>query len=313
MDINSFKPHNYVSTFFKGAFLGLISMGIPGLSASTIAIVIGIYMLVVDAIANIYKNKRNVLFISIYIFGYMCGSALAAFTITIFFTNYPFVTTMIILGMIIGAFPDSIIKLKSGLKKPSCWILLAVLSFFLIAINYLLTANSQIEFPTNPDLIFLLKMTFIGLITSVTFIIPGVDFAIIFLALGMYYPFMGMLTNILSFGKDNYLQILIPNLEILIFYSIGYFVGVFFLSKLIKKIVYKYNDQSQYASFAFLLCAPFIVVKGCVFENESFFTTKGQIIAGIISCLVSFAVIVYLGIRAKKRQIDKLTNEIKEQ
>lgn len=302
MDLKNLHKKDYLFTFLKGVLLGLVSMGIPGLSASTIAIILGMYVLVVEAISNIFKSKYNFFFFLSYILGYMVGSAMAAFSVTILFNNFPLVTTFVILGMIFGAMPDLIIKLKGGIKKPSCWIILILLTCGLVALNFSFQTGAEVEFPKNPDIWYLIRMFFIGIITSATFIIPGIDFAIVFLSLGIYYSFMNMLTSLLSFGKSGYFETFLPNLEIMGVYILGYFIGVFLFSKLVKKFIFRYKEQTNYASFAFILAAPIIVIKNCVIDNQAFFTTTGQIIGAFILGAVAFLLILYLGIRTRKKE-----------
>lgn len=296
------KIKDYILVFLKGILLGLVSVGIPGVSASTIGIIIGIYFLMVDSIANIFKDfKHNGLFLLVLILGYAVGSVSAAFSITILFEKFPLVTTFAILAFIIASIPDMFMKLKPYFKKASCWITFAIVVALLLAYNLTIGSGAVKEFPRNPDIWYLIKMVFIGIITSATFVVPGVDFAVVFLALGMYYPFMNMITELLLFGADNYLQTFIPNITILGFYLVGYFVGVFLFSKLIKLLSKKYQGQTEFASFAFVAAAPFIVIKTCILDNDSFIVTGGQVTAIILACLIAFSIMIGLKLVSKKK------------
>ena len=152
-------------------------------------------------------------------------------------------------------------------------------------------------------------MGIIGIVTSATFIIPGIDFAVVFLSLGIYYPFMNMITELLSFGSPTYMERFVGNIEILGVYLVGYFIGVFLFSKLIKLLSKKYSRQTQFASFAFVIAAPFIVVKNCVYENEAFHSSNGQIFAIILASITAFIIIILLKIIGKKRQNKRLLQE----
>lgn len=302
------KIKDYGLVFLKGILLGLVSVGIPGVSASTIGIVIGIYFLMVDCIANIFKDfKHNFLFLIVLILGYGVGSISAAFSVTILFEKFPLVTTFIILAFIISSIPDMFMKLKQYFKKPSCLITFAVVLAIILLYNFLIGSGAVEEFPREPSIWYLVKMTIIGVITSATFVIPGVDFAVVFLALGIYYPFLNLISELLLFGADNYLQTFIPNITILGFYLVGYFVGVFLFSKLIKFVSKKYTGQTQLASFAFIVAAPFIVIKSCIIDNASFKVSGGQIVAIIIGCLIAFGVMIAIKIISKKN--DKKAEE----
>ena len=42
-----------------------------------------------------------------------------------------------------------------------------------------------------------IKLLIIGLITSITLVIPGMDFAVVLLSLGYYYAIMDLMKNLL--------------------------------------------------------------------------------------------------------------------
>ena len=112
-----------IVVLLKGILLGLISMGIPGLSASTIGIIIGIYLMMVESIANIFKDfKKNGTFLAFLMIGYAIGAVLAAFTVNIIFEYFPLVMIMAIMGMLLGSLPDIFNSLKGNWKKQSNWI-----------------------------------------------------------------------------------------------------------------------------------------------------------------------------------------------
>lgn len=308
MNVNTMKFKDYVIVFLKGILLGLVSVGIPGVSASTIGIIIGIYFLMVDSIANFFKNfKRNALFLSILILGYAVGSISAAFSVTLLFDKFPLITTFIILAFIIGSIPDMAIKNKNNFKKVSSIITFCIVFAFIILYNLFIGSGAVEEFPNDPNIWYLIKMLIIGVITSATFVIPGIDFAVVFLSLGMYYPFLNLISELLLFGSENYLQTFIPNIKIMGFYLIGYFVGVFLFSKLIKLLSKKYTSQTQLASFAFVVAAPFIVIKTCIVDNTSFKVTGGEIITIVIGVIIAFAIMLII------KKLNKRTDEKAEE
>lgn len=311
MSLNEMGFKDYLIVFLKGVLLGLISMGIPGLSASTVGIIVGIYFLMVDAIANVFKDfKTNIKFLLVLILGYGIGAIGAAFSVTILFEKFPLVTTLVILGFIIGSIPDMFIKLKKDFVKPSCWIVFGIVLILILLYNLSITVGDVKQFPTDPNVWYLIKICLIGVVTSSTFIIPGVDFAIVLLSLGIYYPFMNMITDILKFGSSNYSSYILGYSKILLFYLIGYFVGIFLFSKLIKFLINKYYSQTQFASLAFIVAAPFIVIKSCIFDNSSFAYSNKQLILGIILLLISSIILVFIGNKSRKAQSQKSVEEM---
>ena len=289
-----------IVVLLKGILLGLISMGIPGLSASTIGIIIGIYLMMVESIANIFKDfKKNGTFLAFLMIGYAIGAVLAAFTVNIIFEYFPLVMIMAIMGMLLGSLPDIFNSLKGNWKKPSNWIVFSMIVTFLILYSYLIVTNQSVEFDKNPSLIYLIVMAFIGLFTSSTFIIPGIDFAVVFLSLGLYYPFMNMLTEFLMFSSPDYLTNLIANVKILGFYLIGYLLGIFLFSKLIKFLSKKYESETNFASAAFVVAAPAVVVKSCIINNAGFYVTIPQFFVGGFIAILSFLAMVIITILSR--------------
>lgn len=317
----------YLIIFIDGIILGIVSIGIPGFSASTIAVIIGIYFLMVEAMANIFSDfKKSIVFLIALYAGYGIGSAIAAKTIVILFNEYPLGTTLAIIGLILGSFPDTFIAIKGNYKKIGGYIVFIVIVSGILLYNFFATKSSEsVVFPTDFDIVFLIRMTIIGLITSATFIIPGVDFAIVFLSLGMYIPFTEMLSSFIDFNNAHYFTTIVPYLRILLFYLLGYFTGVILLSKVVKILTKKYKPQTLFANAAFIVVAPIIVIKNCVFDNndlknynDSFkellidYDLK-QTIFGIILAIISFFIIFYIGYRHRlneKRRQEQLISAV---
>lgn len=294
MTLKEMKFKNYVSVFLKGILLGVMSLGIPGVSASTVGIIVGIYFLMVEAIADIFKDfKHNAPFLLSLMLGYGAGAIFAAAAVTVLFNLFPLVIVIIMSGILIAAIINTAVELKGEYKKVSNWITFVVTLAALGVYNMLLNTGITMTFPEDPSLKNLIVMAVVGLVTSSTFIIPGIDFAVVFLSLGIYYPFMNMLYELVSFGMDNYGAALIKNLEILGFYIAGYFVGIFLFSKLIKKLIGKYKSQTQFASFAFVVSAPVVFYKNSVILNDGFFTSVPQYIVGFILGAAALFIMLY--------------------
>ena len=311
MTLKEMKFKNYVSVFLKGILLGVMSLGIPGVSASTVGIIVGIYFLMVEAIADIFKDfKHNALFLLALMLGYGAGAIFAAAAVTVLFKLFPLVIVIIMSGILIAAIINSAVELKGEYKKVSNWITFVVTLAALGVYNALLNTGITMTFPEDPSLKNLIVMAVVGLVTSSTFIIPGIDFAVVFLSLGIYYPFMNMLYELVMFGMDNYGAVLLKNLEILGFYIAGYFVGIFLFSKLIKKLIGKYKSQTQFASFAFVVSAPVVFYKNSVILNDGFFTSVPQYIVGFILGAAALFVMLYaFTIRKPKSPLLNEANE----
>lgn len=306
----------YLITFLEGMLLGLVSIGIPGFSASTIAIIIGVYVIMVDSIAGFFSNfKKSFLFLFCIYLGYGIGSMLASISVNVLFTNFPLATVIVVIAIILGSIPDMIINLKGNFKKISGWIVFTIMGVSIVLYNFLVQEGNTITFPENPEIWFLIKMGITGLITSATFIIPGVDFAVVFLSLGLYYPFTNMLATLAEFTAPNYAEVFLPNLKILLSYMAGYFTGVFLLSKLIKILIGKYRVQTDFASLSFIAVAPIVVIKNCVFDNEAYHYSLEQVLIGVPIAIFAFMTMILIGIyqrKKKEREKDAIIRSVEE-
>ncbi len=278
----------YVIIALKGILLGVASVAIPGLSASTVAIMIGTYGLLIESISGILKDfKKYFPFLGSLVLGFFLGAILGSISVNIIYVLFPLPIVLVIIGSIMGSIPSTFMSLSNGIKKPSNILVfifvIALIILYSVCLNE--TTNIQFNDMTIGDYI---HWFFIGVITSVTLVIPGVDFAVVFLALGYYYAFTNTIYELVTFTN------VLPNLGIMGTYLIGYAIGAFLLSKLIKYLMNRYSQQFQFASFAFVIAAPAIIIKTCIIDNTNFNYSRAELVIGIILGVIAFVTIFLL-------------------
>ena len=284
-------------TFIKGIILGFVGLAVPGLSASTIALEIGVYQHIIGAISNLFsKFRQSIGFLALIVLGYFTGGFIGAVAVESIYKFAPLVMILLVIGLIIGGMPHMARSLKSGAKKASDWIVLAVTVVLLLAFSFFVTGGKEVSFDEMHVWDYII-LFFVGIITSTTLVVPGVDFAVLLLALGYYNAFTALISNIFDFSVIGH------TLLILGIYLIGYGIGSFIFAKLIKKIIDRFKDQTTYASFGFVLVAPFVVVKKGIFDNPDFSYTTFDIIFGSILFIASLLIMIYiLNVFDKKRK-----------
>ena len=277
---------NRLSIVIKGMLLGFVSIAIPGLSASTVALIVGIYYKMVNSISNILSDfKKSIGFLSFLILGYVMGALAGAITINTIYKLFPLVIIIIILGFVIGSIPNMAKELKDGLKKPSCWIVLSIIIFVLLFYSYFITEGETVTFNDMklPDYIALF---FVGIITASTLVIPGVDYAVLILALGYYNAIIELIVNIFN------PSMFVSNVIILSIYLAGYLLGSLLFAKIVKLLVKKYHNQTTYASFAFVVAAPAIIVSKCIIDNPDFIFSYKQLIVGLTLGILALVLMI---------------------
>lgn len=287
--------------YLKGILLGFVGLAIPGLSASTIALEVDIYYEMIDAISNLFKRfKKSIIFLLFLVLGYFSGGFIGSVIINTVYKDFPLVIILLIIGFILGGIPNMSLKLKPGLKKVSCYITMAVIIALLLAFTFLVKNGEQITFD-NMQISDYIILFFVGVFTSSTLVIPGVDFAVLLISIGYYHALIELIAEIFIF--EDFLH----KLLVLGVYLIGYGIGSFLLSKLIKLLLDKFQIQSQFASFAFVLIAPFIVIKKGIIDNPNFSFNITECIIGAVLGIIAM-VSIFLVTRYLHKKHEKSNN-----
>ncbi len=274
--------------FLKGIIIGFVSLAIPGVSASTIAILLGTYYAMIEAISSIFKCfKKSISFLIFLALGYGVGSLIGANLISFIFDEFPFVVVMTILGFIIGTLPSMIKSLKSEFKRFSNILIMAAVFVLVIAFSFLTASEKQITLNINMPLKDYILWMFVGFITSGTLVVPGLDFAIVLLSFGYYESFL----KLLSFTD---IKIFIDNMIVLSTYLVAYGLGSFLIAKLIKKIIVNHKMKMDFAILGFVLVSPSILIKQSIFQNDYFKNNTlpfSQIVFGIFLFIIAFSLV----------------------
>ena len=292
-----------LSVFLKGILLGFVGLAIPGLSASTIAIEVGIYYALISSLSELFKDfKKNALFLLILVIGYFTGGFIGAFTISFLYVKYPLIIILCVIGFVLGGIGPMTLELKDGLKRPSCWLTMIVVMLLLIGFSFFLTEGKPITFDDMKIYDYII-LFIIGIITSSTLVVPGVDFAILLLSLGYYYALVSIIADIFSLSH------ILHNLIILGVYLLGYGIGAFLFSKLIHKTIDRFMIQTKYANFAFVIIAPVIVIKKGIVDNPNFVYNNIEAVVGsalfVVSFIIMLLILRYFKNKEKKEEIEE--------
>lgn len=214
---------------FKAIILG-ISNVIPGLCSATVALILGIYEELLDAIIEIKNWKKHLFFY----LGIITGILIGIFIILFFYKHSPILLNFIFLGFVIRSYPLKICKNEIKSKK----YILSIIGFCLVFSTFFLTNISFFKVNINNlSLQGLLLLAICGLISSVALILPGLSGALVLVILGIYYDLLDLI-------KVVFLSLLAFRIEWLGFINLLTFLGFFLIglvlsSKVIKKFLNK--------------------------------------------------------------------------
>lgn len=239
----------FIGNILKGTAIGVANV-IPGVSGGTIALILGVYEKLTEAIGEFFINKEKRFDYFKFLFqialGAIIGILAFAKVVKFLYENYPQTTNFFFLGLIASSVPliiktgtdmkisiSSRKEIKSSIKKILFFALGFIIVLFFIILNTKMNPEKVlVDVKMNINFIYLVKIFICGAIASGAMIIPGISGSFLLILLGEYY-------NILSF---------INNLELLplAVLACGMGIGILVFAKLIDYLLKKHTGITFY-------------------------------------------------------------------
>ena len=239
----------FIINLVKGFIIG-IAFVIPGVSGGTLAVYLGVYQKLIDSIGNIIKDFKNSFKFLLPIFlGIGISIVLIAKLVEILLNWNSFIVLFFFIGLIAGGV--RFIYEKAKVDKFSISILLSgLLAFALLVSIVWLEKSSTGSVITSFDFSFgtYLLIFGLGIVTSITMIVPGISGSAVLLVLGYY---TAIVSNVV--GNITDLQAFSYNIQVLIPFAFGALVGVIVFSKIIGFFLEKYPKQTYFAILGFIV------------------------------------------------------------
>ncbi len=245
-------------------FLAGIASIIPGISGSALLITFNLYDKIIKYINNIFKNpKESIKFLTPIAIGITLGIILFSNILNFLIKKYSLILSIIFIFLIISTLPNIINKIDIQNNKKN------IIYFFLtfsIGISLLLIKNT-ILISLNKNIITFFIM---GIILSISTIIPGISTTILFNLFGVYTIYLNALSTL--------------NIKILIPIFMGFIITTFLLSKLINYLLTNHKDKTYLSILGFTISTiPSLFLTKIEINNELFI---GLILGIIILLLV---------------------------
>ena len=185
---------NIITLIFKGIILGVVLL-IPGASASTVAILMGIYDGIIISISDIFKNfKKSIQYLFPVGIGIFIGVIIASFIITRFILNYSYLIYSIFLGISLGCLPNIYQDRKLSIKDKKGIILMLISLLISILFSIIMIENNEVKEVSTMTYLFLFIS---GILGAIGCVIPGISGMIIVMLLGYYPLLLKAITEIL--------------------------------------------------------------------------------------------------------------------
>ncbi|WP_088809666.1 MULTISPECIES: DUF368 domain-containing protein [Listeria] len=260
-----------VINFFKGMAMGTVET-VPGISSSTVAMLLGIYENIIDALHHLTtkKWKTHMLYLLPILIGMACGMGVSVLVVHYLLENYNVQVHALFMGCILGMLPliwQSGKKIGERYQFKHFFIMVLFFAFILILNFSLEETHFQITQATAFDYAYLF---FAGFLASIALVAPGISGALILMILGVYETALDALIDF--------------DFKIIIAMALGVLIGILVTSKLIRFLIQKFRTAAH-AGILGLLAGSFFIL----FPKENF-TVFEFIISFIILVVTTFAV-----------------------
>ena len=243
----------------KGIFIGIANI-IPGVSGGTLAVSMGVYSKIIDAINSMTKDfKNSIKTLLPYGVGIVLGIAVLSFIITFLFENYETPTISCFIGLVLGVVPLILNKVKDE-KVKYTHIISFILMLALIIVPTLIAIETPVIQQVELNFINVLIFVGLGIISATAMVVPGVSGSMILMMLGYY----NLILNTISETIKAFLQFdfssLFSGIAILLPFGIGIILGIIVISKIIAKILKRYPNATYWGILGLIVASPFAII-----------------------------------------------------
>ncbi len=241
--------------FGCGAVVGVANI-IPGVSGGTMAVVLGVYAQLLEAMG--LKNlKKNIPFLIP--FGMGCVAGILAFSRAIEFLleNFPMATNFTFIGLILGSIPMIWKNAKEQSRSHSGgmtanYIAMLVMFAAMMLLNSATGGNPDVI--TEVDLSTAIWLAAVGAISSFAMILPGVSGSFVMLLLGAYPTVLAAISRF--------------DFAVLIPAGCGIVLGILLGSRLVSFLLEKIPSITYFGIMGLILGSLFGIFPGFVLNIE---------------------------------------------
>lgn len=263
---------DYFLSFIKGAIIGIANI-IPGVSGGTLAVSLGIYEVLLDAIGNFFKNiKKNIKILLPIILGAAAGILSGGKLISYTLEHYKAQTLIFFIGLILGGLSLLTKKIKNKVNYKNV-LLFAVVFALVILFNFSSFGGGKVSLETL-NFGKVLSLIPIGFLAGGTMVVPGISGSFVMMVLGYYESIINTIANLTNFS------LLAHNMIVLIPFGIGVLLGIILIAKLISYLLKKYETKTYFGIIGFVLSSIVILILQIDSFKFSFMN--------IITCLIMF-------------------------
>ena len=296
-----------IRNFINGLAFGITQI-IPGLSGATIAIMLGFYFELLEAINCFFKDiRKNLKFLTPIFIGMIAGIIIFSSIVNFLLTNYSFPTMLFFIGLIAGILPHIYARVREDGTSGRRYEKLKIKNIVFIAIPFIIlviasflqeaSVTSPAELVDNIGIPFIIFLFVTGVLAAAALILPGFSGSFVLLLLGVYHLAIYSISSIRHLLLDfSNITLMLNIIKVLLPMGLGVIVGILSMAKLIDKLIKNYNKLLYTIIFGLLLGSIFALFREPIVYQSG--VSALAIVIGVVT-FVSGAVLAY--VLGKKR------------
>lgn len=240
----------------KGTLIGVANV-VPGLSGGTIAVVLGVYDKLINALKDLFDHPwQTIKAIWGLIIGIIIGIAVSVLAVVHLLALFPLPMTFLFIGMIVGALPSIYEETNHQKKTRFDYSMLILMALVIILMPFL--PENDLGATLSVQTIVILFI--VGVIAASTMVIPGISGSMILIAIGYYFYITESLGEFIThFFQWNW-PLMASELVFLIPFGLGVLVGIVLIARLISKLLKTHRKTVYCAIVGLLIASPFSIM-----------------------------------------------------
>lgn len=279
-----------IKNVLKGMVIGIANI-IPGVSGGTMMVAMGIYDKLIHCITHLFSEfKKNLLFLAPIGIGMVLAIIGSSFTIEKMFESFPFQTSLLFVGLVVGGLP-AMWKNVKGKDVKVGHMITCILFLALVVGMALLGEKEGNAVNLSFNFVNVIKLFAVGVIAAATMVIPGVSGSMVLLLLGYYNPILSAISGFIRAALSFDMQAILAGVGILAPFGVGIVVGIFAIAKLIELIFNKFPLYAYWGIIGLIVASPYAILAMGTFPA----ITVISIVTGVAALAVGFVIAMKLG------------------
>ncbi|SIS57067.1 DUF368 domain-containing protein [Salimicrobium flavidum] len=254
---------------YRGMMMGASDV-VPGVSGGTIAVVLGIYDRLIEAINGFFSKewKRHLKFLLPLGIGVVTSILLLANVIEWLFDHYPAQTKFFFLGLIIGVLP--FLSKKAEMKynfRMKHYVLMLIGALVVSSLAFFQPEESEAIGNLSSGMYLLLF--FSGMIASSAMILPGISGSFLLLIIGVYTTVIEGVSNL--------------QLDVIAVVGAGIAIGIVVMSKIVKYFLDHYTSGTYAVIIGLVLGSVVVIYPGLSGNATMLFVSVLAFLGGLFA------------------------------